>query len=179
VDCLKASKNYGALQILEPNPALELIPTPFKFKLSKNKKNYIRYSTVTRVFFKNTTLAANLTVLREVLDINEGKWEDISKKSPTVSAQEIISSAIDYWSNSKGLAEATVGLLYDNLDAQGYKMAGGKLPITNICSQLIIQNVSTYSISDILLTYPGVTRETSICCSSTDLPGLNILNITV
>jgi hypothetical protein len=177
VDCLKTSKNYGALQILEPNPALELIPTPFKFKLSKNKKNYIRYSTVTRVFFKNTTLADNLTVLREALDINDGKWTDISKKSPPVSAQEIIRSAIDHWSNSKGLAEATVGLLYDKLDAKGFKMAGGKLPITNI---FIIQNVSTYSISDILLTYPGVTRETSICCSSTDhLPGLNILNITV
>jgi hypothetical protein len=154
------------------------MPTPFKFKLSKNEKNYISHFTVTRVIYKRTSIPANWEILRHVLDINEGKWADLHSKSQTVSLLEVISSAIEHWSNSKGLKDATVGLFYDKLAAHDYKSSGGKLIITNTCSQLIVQNVSTLSIADILLTYPEVTRETSIC-SSTDVPGLNILNIKV
>jgi hypothetical protein len=132
LQCLILSRNYAALQILEPNPALQLTPMPIKLKPINNitaAYNCISSYDIARVIHEKTPLSANWTILQHALGINPGKWTEISSKSNILSLLDTIQLAIEYWSGSLGLKDATVGLLYNNLAEHNHRLAGGRLLI--------------------------------------------------
>jgi hypothetical protein len=134
LDCLKLSGNYPALEILDPERPLAHKSTMLMASMTNPTKlirDCISTSDLTRILHDKTDLGDNWTILKRVLEINPGKWAEISGKYPHLKCLlDTIESALQTWSASKGFKGATVGRLYDKFKEQDYEAVGGKLKNT-------------------------------------------------
>jgi hypothetical protein len=188
LDCLKSSGNYPALEILDPERPIEHKSTTTVLSTTPTEliRDCISTSNLARILHDKTDLGDKWTILKRVLEITPGKWAEISGKYPHLkSLFDTIESALQTWSASKGFKGATVGRLYDKFKEQDSESVGGKLNkilgiiITEYSELNQISIKSIYSISDILMSYPGVTRDTLVTGSVPNTSGFRMLNITV
>jgi hypothetical protein len=117
-------KFLDCLNLLYPERPLE--PKSSTILPSTTSSNLIRdcitTSDLARILHDKTDLGDNWTILKRVLEINPGKWAEISGKYPHLkSLLDTIESALQTWSASKGFKGATVGRLYDKFKEQDYK----------------------------------------------------------
>jgi hypothetical protein len=124
------SRNYAALQILEPNPELEVIPVPSKFEFFRHERSCIAVVDIANILCE-TALSANWTILRDVLTISLEEWETISRQSNQQPLMDVFQLALGIWISQTG-TQRTVGLLYDSLAIHGHLMSAGSLLIYNI-----------------------------------------------
>jgi hypothetical protein len=131
LDCLKLSGNYLALEILDPKRPLDHKSTTIVPSTSNTTdliRDCISISDLARILHDKTDLGDNWTMLKRVLEINPGRWAEISGKYPHLkSLLHNIESALQTWSASKGFKGATVGRLYDKFKEQNSESVGGKL----------------------------------------------------
>jgi hypothetical protein len=122
------SRNYGALQILDPNPELEVIPVPTKLE---PHRSCIAIGDIANILCERTPLLANWEDLRGVLDIGFRQWELISIWSYHQPLMDVFRLALENWISRNG-KRTTVGLLYDSLAKHGHLMSAGSFLIYNI-----------------------------------------------
>jgi hypothetical protein len=128
--CLRDSRNYAALQILEPNPELEVIPVPTELENFVNENSCITVHDIANILCERTPLSANWTLLRDVLEFGPVAWASISRRSNQQPLMDVIQLALEDWVSRNGM-RTTVGLLCDSLSKHGHAMAAGSLIIYN------------------------------------------------
>jgi hypothetical protein len=122
-DALEHSRNFRALQILDPDRKIKL--DPGNVGILPMERTHIRTFDVARLLQSKTGIRGNWTILKEALQFKEGEWAQAVRMCRTQPLLNVIKFILDYWSGHLSLGNSTVGAVCDSLHSVGAPMIAG------------------------------------------------------